>query len=222
MPFTVDQFFDVFRRYNEAIWPAQIALTLIGIVAAFAAHRANQRRSWHAAQIAVNLLALLWLWTGIVYHKVFFAAINPAAEVFGSIFIAEGALLLIWALCAGPDFEITSRMGRIAAATLIGYALILYPALGIALGHHYPSAPTFGTPCPTTIFTFGVFCLLAKSVPRFVMAIPVLWSILGLYATVGFGVGEDAGLLAAAIVTMLVIHHENHLPAATTMVAHRH
>jgi len=46
LPFTSEQFFDVFRRYNEAVWPAQIALNLIGAFVAMAAWRANARRSW--------------------------------------------------------------------------------------------------------------------------------------------------------------------------------
>jgi hypothetical protein len=210
MPFTTDQFFDVFRRYNEAIWPAQIGLVILGLIAAFAAYRACQIRSSRLAQVAVVLLAPLWLWTGIIYHKTFFAVINPVAEVFGSIFIAQAGLLLLWALGAGPSFEPVSRAARVTGLSLIGYALILYPLAGIALGHRYPSAPSFGAPCPMTIFTFGVFCLLATSVPRFAMAIPVTWALIGSYGAFGFGIPEDAGLVVSAIATMLVIHHENH------------
>ena len=62
-----------------------------------------------------------------------------------------------------------------------------------------------------TIFTFGVFCLLATSVPRFAMAIPIVWALIGSYGAFGFGVPEDAGLIVSAIVAMVVVHYENHL-----------
>ena len=34
LPFTAEQFFDVFRRYNESVWPAQLALNAIALITA--------------------------------------------------------------------------------------------------------------------------------------------------------------------------------------------
>lgn len=70
LPFTAAQFFDVFRRYNEGVWPAQLALNAVALVAAGAAYRANARRSWRWARAAIVCLAALWLWTGIVYFTI--------------------------------------------------------------------------------------------------------------------------------------------------------
>jgi hypothetical protein len=156
------------------------------------------------------LLAALWLWAGIAYHKVWLHSITTAGEIFGSIFIAEAGLLLLSAWQNASTFERPSRSSVVAGTIILAYALVGYPALGILLGHHYPAAATFGTPCPTTLFTFGVFCLLPASIPRFAAAIPVLWAIIGSYAAFGFGVREDIGLLAAALATLLVMHHETH------------
>jgi len=33
IPFTVDQFLNVFERYNIAVWPAQLILYLLGLCA---------------------------------------------------------------------------------------------------------------------------------------------------------------------------------------------
>lgn len=82
--------------------------------------------------------------------------------------------------------------------------------LGFAHGQRYPAAPTFGAPCPTVIFTFGVFCLLPASIPRFAIAIPVLWACIGSYAAFGFRVHEDLGMIVAAITAIVVIHHATH------------
>jgi hypothetical protein len=211
LPFTAAQFFDVFRRYNESVWPAQIALNAVAAVVAAAAYRAHARRSWPWARAALVLLSSLWLWTGIVYFKMFFATITPAGEVFGSIFIAQAGLLLLCAWQNGPLVP-SSRQGAAVGASLIVYALLLYPIAGMAAGHHYPANPTFGAPCPMTIFTFGVFCLFPASVSRFAIAVPVLWALISSGAAFGFGVYEDFGLLVAATVTLAVLHHETHHP----------
>jgi hypothetical protein len=218
-PFTAEQFIDVFRRYNETVWPAQIALSALALFAVFAAYRANVRRSWHWAQGALLLLMVLWLWTGVVYHKLFFTTLTEAGEVFGSLFIAEAGLLLIAALQSGSAFRGASRGSIVVGLTLIAYALVLYPLIGIAFGHHYPATPTFGTPCPTTIFTFGVFCLLPTVVPRFTLAIPVVWASLGSYAAVAFGIRQDIGLVIAAIVAIVAIYRDTRRNAAQLSAA---
>lgn len=210
LPFTSEQFFGVFRSYNEAVWPAQIALNLIGAFVAVAAWRANARRSWAWARAALIFLATLWLWTGIVYFKMFFASITPAGQIFGSLFIAQGGLLLIAAWQDSDSFEPATRPYITVAAAIIAYALLLYPLIGIAFGQRYPALPTFGAPCPMVVLTFGVFCLLPANTPRFAVAIPVLWALISSYAAFGFGVHEDLGLIAAAIAALAVIHHATH------------
>ena len=207
-PFTADQFFDVFRRYNEAVWPAQVALNVIGALAAAAAYRANARRSRTWARVAIVLLAGLWLWTGIVYFKMFFATITPAGQVFGSFFIAEAAVLLLCAWELGPRLEPASRASLVVSGFILVYALLLYPIAGIAAGQHYPALPTFGAPCPLTIFTFGFLAIFPSSISRVAIAVPVLWVAISSYAAFGFGVYEDFGLLAAAIAAIVVMVQE--------------
>jgi hypothetical protein len=52
------------------------------------------------------------------------------------------------------------------------FALVLYPVIGYTFGHIYPSSPTFGLPCPTTIFTFGIFLWSDKRLPVAILVIP--------------------------------------------------
>ncbi len=213
-PPSAEQFFDVFRAYNTAVWPAQLALLGIAAATILAAFRANMNRWWRSAQTALILLATLWLWSGYVYHKLFFAKLTPAGAVFGSLFIAQAGLLLLCTWQSGPIIDKASRSSVIIGSLFILYAVAVYPTLGSTLGHHYPAAPSFGTPCPTTIFTFGIFCLIPACIPRFALAIPVLWAVVSSYAAVRFGVTEDLGLLVAAIGTVMVLYRETHRPIA--------
>jgi hypothetical protein len=79
--------------------------------------------------------------------------------------------------------------------------------LSSALGRGYPAAPTFGTPCPTTIFTLGVLACLRPPCPPRVFIAPVLWAVIGSQAALLFGVYEDLGLAAAAAVGAALALH---------------
>jgi hypothetical protein len=85
------------------------------------------------------------------------------------------------------------------ASALIAFALLLYPALGWLAGHRYPAIPTFGLPCPTTIFTIGVLLHARGEVPRSVFVVPILWSLVGSSAAFVLGVYQDLGLLVAGV-----------------------
>jgi hypothetical protein len=89
LPFTPEQFADVFAAYNETIWPAQLvayALCLGALVLL--------RRRTPASNIAVALiLAAMWMWTGIAYHALFFARINGAAYLSAALFVAQGGFI---------------------------------------------------------------------------------------------------------------------------------
>jgi hypothetical protein len=189
LPFSAEQFFAVFARYNEAIWPAQIVAYAAG---AGVVVLTMVRRRWSGTAVAI-VLAALWLWTGVAYHALHFAPINRLAYVFAGLYALQAALW-VW---QGRRLRFS---GASAAATglavaLIAYAAIVYPAVGWAAGHAYPAAPTFGvTPCPLTLFSLGVL-LLAPSAPRLLYVVPLLWSLIGGSAALLLDVPQDWALL---------------------------
>lgn len=200
LPFTTEQFFTVFARYNAAVWPWQFLLALIAPLVVFAA--VQYRTFW--CRVALVLLALLWLWMAAVYHLGFFSNINPAAYGFAFLFAANAALLLWLAVRRRMIVEHASRFRTVAAAGVIGYSLLVYPAIGYLAGHRYPAAPTFGLPCRTTIFTLGVLCLMAR-LPRVALVIPIVWAVIGSFAALQLHVPQDYGLIVAAAVTVSAI-----------------
>lgn len=197
MPFTPEQFFQVFEKYNLAVYPMQIVLFLAACAAVFAAFRPKL----FSGKIAAVLLAFLWLWAGIVYHLIFFAEINRAASVFGVMFVAQGILFLFeGAVNERLNFSFERTSEGVLGAIFIAYALAVYPLAGYALGHIFPASPTFGAPCPTAIFTFGLLLWTNKKLPLYLLVIPVLWTFVAASAAIVFGVIEDFGLLAAGTI----------------------
>ena len=101
---------------------------------------------------------------------------------------------------------------------LVVFALVVYPLLGYASGHRYPFSPTFGLPCPTTIFTFGMLLMANKKFPVAILIIPFLWSIIGFTAAYHFWILEDTGLLAAGIIALPLILWRNRSFSKTSLI----
>lgn len=197
LPFSKQQFFDVISSYNQSVWPAQYALIAIGLLALALA-------CWRPARSSRTIfvcLAALWAWMGVAYHLVFFTAINPAAYLFGALCLIEAAVFL-WFAFARSDLEsgVTRGPGSLLAASLTGYALILYPLWSMYSGHAYPELPTFGLPCPTTIFTIGLLTRVRVRRHWRLLLVPIVWSLVGLQAAFLFDVYPDLGLGIAGLV----------------------
>jgi Family of unknown function (DUF6064) len=194
MPFTAEQFFAVFGAYNEAVWPAQWFLAAAGALALWGA----LSRRPAGARAAYLLLGGLWLWMAAAYHLAFFAAINPAAPFFAALFAAAAGLFLWHGLRSTPP-----RLGpgtawrRNVGAALALFGLAVYPLLNPLLGHRFPAAPGFGLPCPTTLFTLGVLSLAKPRPERALLAVPVLWALIGSSAAFALGVSQDLVLIPA-------------------------
>jgi hypothetical protein len=192
LPFTPVQFFAVFTSYNEAVWPMQFILVLVAIAMVTAVLRIPER----ADRIVAAGLALLWCWLALGYHLAFFWAINPAAPLFAAISLAgAGAFLWLGVFKSSLRFQSGMDARKIAGLAVIIFALAVYPAIGALLGHHYPAAPSFGLPCPTTIFTFGILLMTARPLPRMLLLAPMTWAIIGAFAALSLGVTQDFSLV---------------------------
>ena len=200
LPFTIDQFLGVFERYNQAIWPIQIVAYLLGL----AALTLSVTKVRYAAQIISAILACFWVWIGIVYHLIYFSTINNAALGFGVLFIIQGILWVVFGIIRPKlSFQLDTNPYALTGIVLIVYAMLVYPLIGMLLGHGYPRSPSFGVaPCPTTIFTFGLLLLTTARVPKTLLVIPFLWSLLGFSAALSLGIREDFGLILAGVLTV--------------------
>ncbi len=197
--FTAEQFFGVFRHYNETLFPMQVIFYVLAIAALYFVIKPSPK----SAQVITCIFAFLWLWMGIVYHLIFFSGINKAAYLFATMFIAEGILFLLYGVFQHKfSFKLRYDVYGVTGIILILFALVIYPVIGYFLGRVYPASPTFGLPCPTTIFTFGLLLLGDKKLPVAILIIPLTWSVIGFTAAFKFGVTEDVALLAAGLITL--------------------
>ncbi|HEX6913805.1 MAG TPA: DUF6064 family protein [Chitinophagaceae bacterium] len=202
LPFTTEEFLEVFRRYNNTVFPLQVVFYIIAASVVFAFLKPGRRTD----QLINAILAFFWLWMGVVYHFIFFAPVNPAAWVFGSLFILQGLLFLYFGvLHSRLSYRATHSTTGILGSALVALALFVYPLAGYLTGHVYPAAPGFGLPCPTTIFTFGLLLWTKPVAPLRVVVIPLAWSVIGFTAAWQLGMTEDFALLPAALLAVITL-----------------
>jgi Family of unknown function (DUF6064) len=201
LPFTREQFFAVFLEYNNAVWPASIVAYGLGILALVAVLR--PKPVW--SRVAAAILAVMWAWTGIAYQGIFFSAINGAAILFAALFIAQALALAYFGFTKNHlAFGEVHWPRAIIGWVFIAYAGVAYPLIGLSTGHSYQELPQFGiTPCPVTLFTFGML-LLAKP-PWIPFVIPVVWSLIGGSAALLLSVPQDWLLLASGVITITLL-----------------
>lgn len=211
LPFTVDQFFEVFRHYNEALWPAQVFLLILAVIVIVLVFRP---RPW-TGRVVSAIMAFLWFWLAFAYHLAFFSRINPLAYGFSLVFLI-GAFVFVWQGLIRRRLQFAWRPGpwTVLGALLILYALAVYPLWSSCTGHPYPAMPTFGLPCPTTIFTIGILAFARPEYPRSPLIVPALWCLVGGQAAFSLNVPPDYGLFAAFLVAVGLWFRRQHKATA--------
>ena len=172
LPFSEQQFLDVFGRYNTREWPVVLLLWLATVW--FVVQLMRER----STSVGLGLLlAFHWAWSGVVYHASFFAAVNPAAWLFAALFTIEAAIFLWVALTRRIAFVWGHAARHKFAAVFIVYSLV-YPLLVLASGHEHPRAPLFAVPCPTTLLTCGLLLTAVPRVPIVASVVPIAWTVI--------------------------------------------
>jgi hypothetical protein len=203
-PAAIEQFFGLFAQANQAIWPMQVVWYALALVAVILATRPFD---WSSRLIGA-FLAGYYVWIGVVFFWVFQSRIDDGAGIHGGMYVLGGVLWLVAGtirrdLIFRPGWNALSVIGGL----LVAYALVLYPILGTLAGHVFPGAPVFGiAPCPTTIFSFGLLLWTCKPTPKYVLLVPLLWSLIAAPGALGMGVYEDVAMpLASVVGTALIV-----------------
>jgi hypothetical protein len=213
LPFTADQFLDAFARFNQEVWPLQLVAYALGVLAVVLAIRGGRGASRGAGLV----LAFLWA-AAAAYHAAALGRLATSGAVFAAAFVLQAMLLATAATRRRLSFRAAPGALTTTGLALILYATAIYPLLGLLAGHPFPRGPVFGvTPCPNVIFTFGLLLLSDRPVPRWLLPIPLLWSMIGFTAAMSLGMIEDLPLpFAALLATVLLLFRDRphaHRPA---------
>ena len=208
-PFTIEQFFEVFEKYNVSVFPSQIIFICLGILALVLIHKGRN----YSNRSITGFLGFLWLWIGIVYHFSFFTSINKAAYGFGILFILQGLFFVRETFRNSLEFNLQRNTRTYLGYFFILFGLIIYPLIAYLLRTKFATTISLGLPCPTTILSFGFFMLTNRKFPKYLLIIPNIWAVIGTFAAVNFGVYQDFVMLLSAIIANIYLLKGRKAPA---------
>ena len=170
------------------------------------------RPSGTANRIANTILAGFWLWVGLMFWWPSRSAFPPAL-LLSAVFTIQGLLFLVEVIRPHLDYRFTRSPSSTFGALALVYTLI-YPLVGLLFGHTYPHmALSVLFPCPLAVFTFGLLLTSKTKIPKYLLVIPLIWSLSGLYWA-PFGMWEDAGLLLVGLIGTWIIWRRDRKTAA--------
>jgi hypothetical protein len=196
LPFTAETLFSSFEQYNRALWPLPILALALALAIIILALRPVQG----GGRAIGALLAAAWVWIGVGYHYLHFAAIDFAAPLYGAFFVLEGVLFAWTGVVRG---NVAFRFG----ADLFGWAglaLAIAAALAWPLAdlccHAWPSLRVAGlAPDPTAAFTLGLLLLTRGRTPVHLAVIPLLWTLVAGATAWILAIPQDLALPVAGL-----------------------
>ena len=161
------------ESWNEALWPWQGAMVVVGIVLLLAAARDPRReRPW-----VIVVLAVAWAWVGWAFHWERFADVNTGARWHAVAFGVQALLLLALGLRSATGGHPTSTRGLGLA---LAAAALLYPLVAPLTGRGWARAEVAGAmPEPTALFTAGLLLALPLRHRGTLLGVPVLALVVG-------------------------------------------
>ena len=198
----LSQFLAAFGRASAAVWPMQLVWYLAAAAIVALALWPGRR----SPQLACALAAAYFAWIGIAY----FAWQMPGMHyswLWATAFTLQAVLLVVAGVARSdlvirPRWDLASGLG----AVFIAYALIGYPLVGVLGGHALRAVPVFGvSPCASVIFFFGLLLWAVPPAPKYVLLVPLAWSLGAAPPDLSRGVAADYGMLVAALLTAGVI-----------------
>jgi hypothetical protein len=169
--FSRETYYRLFERYNQALWPWQLALLALGlVVVAMAGRRDPNRRLGTVAGLVLCWVLVAWL-----FQWERFREIHLAAGWFAGAFLLEGVFLLIWGVGRAHRPPGDERLDSVGVATML-FGMLVQPIIGPLLGRPWHSLEWFGmTPDPTITATLGF--LVAARGGWLLWCIPVLYAL---------------------------------------------
>ena len=164
--FSPRTYYRLIERYNEAVWPGQLATVALGVVILWLLYRpAPERR-----RIIGGIVAVLWAVVAGTFLWMRYATINWAATYFAGMFAVEAVLLVRLTFRARRDFA-----GRLGVGLFV-FSLAVYPLLAPLLGRGWRQSEIFGVaPDPTVLATLGLL-LMTEGPPRWwTLVVPLVW-----------------------------------------------
>lgn len=207
----VEDFFNTLQVYNETFLPITVLTYILGVTTIYLVLKKNG----HSDRIVSSILSFLWFWSAVVFFIIFYGPTSveflgvtmPGVWYLGGVlFLFQGGLFLVLGVFKSSlSFGFSGDKYSVIGASMIVYAILVYPVVGFLTGFNYPRYPVFGAPCPVVIFTLGMLLWSDMKTPAFVGIIPFIWAIMGVMPVIALDVFADVGLILSGAIGLPLI-----------------
>jgi hypothetical protein len=173
--FSARAYYRLLELHNLELWPAHLLALAAGPLLLLALISPTAARG----RLAAAIMGTMWIWLAWAFLWQRYSTINWAASYAAPVFAAEGLLFLLAAAARSPFAARGGRGARLAGCALLGFSMLLYPAMAAAMGRPWHAAEVIGiAPDPSALSTLA-FLSAARCRWRWVLAIiPALWCLL--------------------------------------------
>jgi len=198
-----ENWWSISERYNNAIFPVQIVIMVIGVILTyFLFAKPNTRTN----NLMKAYLAFTFAWNGIVFFLIFGKEL-PGTFLGAPLFIITPVLFAVDIFTKKTEFKLPNARWHKYLTIFWVLCAFLYPLIGLPLGHLYPRSCMFGVfPCPTTVFALALLAAAIPKVDKKVYTLLLIWAL----PSVGkcFGVldlYEDCVLFVAGVYGLIML-----------------
>ena len=159
------------------------------------------------------VMAVLWVWNGVVFHGQFLTDLNWAAQYFGYAFVAQGALITVYAYVHRDVVYKPTPGTRTASGVLIILAMTFSPTVAAILETPISHSQLFGvTPLTIIVASLGTWLVAYQRPPLVLMIIPISWAGWEVLTTQNLGLWSDCAFAGVALVSAagVFIHSRAH------------
>jgi len=198
-----ENWWSISERYNNAIFPVQIVIMVIGVILTyFLFAKPNTRTN----NLMKAYLAFTFAWNGVVFFLIFGKEL-PGTFLGAPLFIIIPVLFAVDMFTKKTEFKLPNARWHKYLTVFWVLCAFLYPLIGLPLGHLYPRSCMFGVfPCPTTVFALALLAAAIPKVDKKVYILLLIWAL----PSVGkcFGVldlYEDCVLFVAGVYGLIML-----------------
>ena len=179
--FSPQNYLRLMANYNQAIWPWQIIMFLLGALNLFAITYDVK----HKDQLINLSLFVCWVWVGIFFHHRYFSVINWAAQLFVLLFVLQALVFLIFGVLLNKiRYRLSLDTDKAAITQSTGlaifiFSLVFYPPLTAYIQGDWARASYFGVAAdPTCTATLGLLLMSKFSGRWYDFILPFLWCLI--------------------------------------------
>lgn len=169
LPFSHDALTALFHSYNSATYPAPWIMLCAALVALLCLVKPENI----GGRAISAVLLLFWLWTGGVFHMMYFTPLNFLGPVYATVFLIQAALFLVVGVVMGRlDFHLDKSPAALLGLFFALLALAGYPLAEKLTGQGISELRFAGTaPGPTALFTLGLLLTVKRRKTALLMAL---------------------------------------------------